>query len=175
MIRITTPLTKSVRAKLKAGDEALLTGTVYTARDAAHRRLTELLKKRACLPFDPKNAVIYYAGPTPERSDGLFGSCGPTTSSRMDRFTPELLRAGIGALIGKGRRSAFVRDSICRRGAVYFLTVGGAGAYLAKRITASRVVAFGELGPEAVYELRLEDFPLIVGIDSRGNDIYERA
>lgn len=173
MRRITTPLTRSMRTKLKCGEEVLLTGTVYTARDAAHKRLMRLVIGRKKLPFDLKDAVIYYAGPTPQRNDGSFGSCGPTTSSRMDAFTPLLLRKGLGAMIGKGRRTGRIRDLIKKQKAVYFLAVGGAGAYLAKRIKSSRTIAFRELGPEAIRKLEVKDFPLIVGIDSKGNDIYQ--
>ena len=172
MRKIITPLTKEVRSKLKCGEELLLSGTIYTARDAAHKKLTELTQKRKKLPLNLKNAVIYYAGPTPEREDNLFGSCGPTTSSRMDNFTPLLLKKGLGAMIGKGRRSPEVKKLIKKHKAVYFLTVGGAGAYLAKRIKSSEVVSFRELGPEAIYKLEVEDFPLIVGIDSKGKDIF---
>ena len=172
MRKIITPLTKEVRSKLKCGEELLLSGTIYTARDAAHKKIIELAQKRKKLPLNLKDAVIYYAGPTPEREDNLFGSCGPTTSSRMDNFTPLLLKKGLGAMIGKGRRSQEVKRLIKKHKAVYFLTVGGAGAYLAKRIKSSKLVSFKELGPEAIYELEVEDFPLIVGIDSKGKDIF---
>ena len=172
MRRLNTPLTKSVRAKLKCGEEVLFSGTVYTARDAAHKKLTHLISENKKLPLKLKDEVIYYAGPTPCRSDGVFGSCGPTTSSRMDAFSVLLMEKGIGGMIGKGRRSPEVVSSIKKHKAVYFLAVGGAGAYLAKRIKKVEVIAFQELGPEAIYRLELEDFPLIVGIDSMGNNIY---
>jgi len=172
MRKITTPLIKSVRKQLKCGEEVLLSGTIYTVRDAAHKKLAHLITEKKRLPFDLKDAVIYYTGPTPKREDGFFGSCGPTTSSRMDGFTPFLLRKGLGAMIGKGRRTARVRDLIKKHKAIYFLAVGGAGAYLAKRVKFSKLVAFGHLGPEAVYVLRVKNFPLVVGIDSRGGDIY---
>lgn len=172
MRRIKTPLTKSLRSKLKCGEELLLSGTIYTARDTAHKKLTELAQKKKGLPLNLKDAIIYYAGPTPERCDNLFGSCGPTTSSRMDNFTPLLLKKGLGAMIGKGRRSPEVKRLIKKHKAVYFLTIGGAGAYLAKRIKSSKLVSFKELGPEAIYKLEVEDFPLIVGIDSKGKDIF---
>ncbi|OGW74942.1 MAG: fumarate hydratase [Omnitrophica bacterium RBG_13_46_9] len=175
MQRITTPLTKSVRTQLKSGEEVLLSGTIYTARDVAHKRMANLMQKGKKPPIDLKNAVIYYTGPTPIRGDGLFGSCGPTTSSRMDNFTPGLLKMGLGGMIGKGKRNDEVRSSIERYKAVYFLAVGGAGAYLSKRIVSSEAVAFKELGPEAIYRLEISDFPLVVGIDSRGNDIYRRG
>lgn len=172
MKKIWTPLTRQLRTKLKRGEEVFLSGTIYTLRDAAHKKLAHLIANKKSLPFDIKDAVIYYAGPTPKRENGLFGSCGPTTSSRMDSFTPLLLEAGLAGMIGKGRRSSSIRGLIKKRKAIYFLTVGGAGAYLAKRITSSRVIAFKELGTEAIYKLEIKDFPLIVGIDSKGNDIF---
>lgn len=172
MKKIATPLTKSIRKKLRCGEEVLLSGTVYTARDAAHKKLAHLIMEKKKLPFSLKDTVIYYTGPTPKREDGFFGSCGPTTSSRMDSFTPFLLRKGLGAMIGKGRRTPQVRDLIKKHKAVYFLAVGGAGAYLAKKVKSSKVIAFRELGPEAVYRLELKNFPLVVGIDSRGEDIF---
>ena len=158
--------------KLKCKDAILFSGVVYTARDKAHEKLVRLVKKKKPLPFDLKGAVIYYAGPTPTRRDGSFGACGPTTSSRMDVFTPVLLKAGVAAMIGKGRRSPEVKKAIKKYKAVYFLAVGGAGAYLAKRIKSAKLIAFKDLGPEAIYKLEIEDFPLIVGIDPRGKDIY---
>lgn len=172
MKKITTPLTKSVRTKLRCGEEVLISGTVYTARDAAHKKLAHLILEKKKLPFNVKDAVIYYTGPTPKREDGFLGSCGPTTSARMDSFTPFLLRKGLGAMIGKGRRTVRVKDLIKKHKAVYFLAVGGAGAYLAKKIKSSEVVAFKDLGPEAVYKLEVRNFPLVVGIDAKGKDIY---
>jgi len=172
MKRITTPLTKSIREKLKCGEEVLLSGTLYTARDATHKELAHLIMEKKKLPFNLTDAVIYYTGPTPKRADGFFGSCGPTTSSRMDYFTPFLLRKGLGAMIGKGRRTARVRDLIKKHKAVYFLAVGGAGAYLAKKVKSSEIIAFRKLGPEAVYRLEVKNFPLVVGIDSKGKDIF---
>jgi len=172
MRKITTPLIKSVRTGLKTGEEVRLTGTIYTARDQAHQRLCRMIAEKKSLPFKMKDSVIYYAGPTPVRQDGFFGSCGPTTSSRMDNFTPLILKKGLGGMIGKGRRSEEVRNSIRKNKAVYFLTIGGGGAYLAKRITFSEIIAFPELGPEAIYRLEVKDFPLMVGIDSNGKDIY---
>ena len=169
MRKITTPLTKQIRARLKCGEEVLLTGTIYTARDAAHKKIARLLKEKKAAPFGLKDAVIYYAGPTPG-----FGSCGPTTSSRMDKFTPVLLKKGLAGMVGKGRRAKEIRDLIKKHKAVYFLAVGGAGAYLAKKIRSSEVTAFKELGPEAIYKLEVKDLPLIVGIDSKGKDIYGR-
>ncbi|MBN1353222.1 MAG: fumarate hydratase C-terminal domain-containing protein [Candidatus Omnitrophica bacterium] len=173
MKKIVSPITKSGLSKLKCGEEVLFTGTVYTARDAAHKKLTELIAKGKKTPFDLKNTIIYYAGPTPQRPDGTFGSCGPTTASRMDKFTPPLLAKGLAAMIGKGKRSVEVAGYIKKYGAVYFLAAGGAGAYLAKKIVSATLLAFGELGPEAIYRLKVENFPLIVGIDSSGNDVYQ--
>ncbi len=173
MKHITTPLTKDMIAKLKCGEEVLLSGTIYTARDEAHKKLYELINKKKKLPLDLRNAIIYYAGPTPCRKDGTFGSCGPTTSSRMDKFTPLLLKsAQISGMIGKGRRDKEVRESIKKTKTVYFLTISGAGAYLAKRIKKCEPAAFKKLGPEAIYKLEVEKFPLIVGIDAGGRDIY---
>jgi len=173
MRRIKTPLTKSVKMKLKCGQEVLLSGTIYTARDEAHKKLAAFIKRKKSLPFNLKDAVIYYSGPTPRRQNGLFGSCGPTTSSRMDKFTPALLNKGLGGMIGKGRRSSQVKALIKKQRAVYFLAIGGAGAYLAKRIKSSTLLAFRALGPEAIYKLEVKDFPLIVGIDSRGRSVYK--
>jgi fumarate hydratase subunit beta len=172
MINITAPLTREARAGLKCGQEVLLTGAIYTARDAAHKELERLIHEKRRPVFDLKDAVIYYAGPTPCRPDGSFGSCGPTTSSRMDKFAPALLNMGVAAMIGKGSRSDSVKAAIRKHKAVYFLAIGGAGAYLAKRIKSSALVAFDNLGPEAIYRLEVEDLPLIVGIDSNGKDIY---
>lgn len=159
-------------AGLQIGDEALLTGTVYTARDQAHKRICELLKKGKALPVNLKGQVIYYCGPTAKRPGKVIGSCGPTTSSRMDAFTPALLKAGVKGMIGKGGRSKEVISAIKRHKAVYFLAVGGAGAYLSRRVKRSRAVVFRDLGPEAIHELMVRDFPVIVGIDPKGRSIY---
>jgi fumarate hydratase subunit beta len=172
-IRLHTPLTKDKLKGLKAGDEVLLTGTVFTARDAAHARLAALVRKGAKAPLNLKDACIYYTGPTPGRGKRPVGSCGPTTSSRMDVFTPELLRLGVSAMIGKGDRSDGVRKAIKKHGCVYFLAVGGLGALLATKIRSARQVLYRELGPEAVHKMEVEDFPLMVGIDSKGRDIYD--
>ncbi len=169
---VKTPLDKKTIASLRAGDEVLLSGQVYTARDQVHLKLRDMIKNRKALPVDLKGIVIYYCGPTPPCKRAI-GSCGPTTSGRMDPFTPDLLRAGMKGMIGKGRRSARVRDQIKRSRAVYFIAPGGAGAYLSEKVKACEVVAFRDLGPEALYRLTVKDFPLIVGIDSRGLDIYE--
>jgi len=170
-IRISTPLDDKVISSLKAGDAIALSGVIYTARDQAHLRIAHLLKKGGELPVDMKGGVIYYCGPTPAKCRAI-GACGPTTSGRMDPFTPGILDAGVKGLIGKGRRSEAVRKAIKKNRAVYLLAPGGAGAYLSTRVTASEVVAFEDLGPEAVYKLTVEDFPLVVGIDPEGNDIY---
>ena len=169
---ITTPLTADIRKKLKAGDEVLLTGTVLTARDAAHKRLYELIKKGKRLPLNLKDAVIYYCGPTPAKPGRPIGSCGPTTSSRMDLFTPHLIGLGLSGMIGKGDRSPEVIHAIKKHRSVYFLAIGGAGALLSTKVRSAKVVLFADLGPEAIYKLEVKDFPLIVGIDSKGKNIY---
>lgn len=156
---------------LKAGDEILYTGILFTARDQAHKKIVESLKRNKKPPFGLKGAFIYYCGPTPSRWKNRVGSAGPTTSSRMDKFTPRLLKEGVAAVIGKGDRSNEVAGAIKKHKAVYFLTIAGAGAYLAKRIKKAEVAAYKELGPEAVYRFYVEDFPLIVGIDSKGRKI----
>ena len=175
MKKLRTPLAKKDIIKLKCGEEVLLSGVLYTARDVAHKKLTSLLKKNKKLPFNIKNSAIYYAGPTPGNKSFAFGSCGPTTSSRMDPFTSSLLKNGLSLMIGKGRRSEEVRKAIKKQKAVYCLAIGGAGAYLAKRIKSSKLIAFKELGPEAIYRIEVKDFPVIVGIDSRGKDIYKKG
>ncbi len=157
---------------LHAGDRVLLSGTVYTARDAAHARLVDLLRDGEKLPFELRGATVYYAGPT-EAPEGLpIGSCGPTTSGRMDSFSPALLDAGLCAMIGKGDRNKAVIDAMLRNGAVYFCAMGGLGALAAKCITSCEVIAFEELGCESVKRLNFADFPLIVGIDAKGNSIF---
>ena len=170
--KIKTPLTKDVIKDLSIGDEVLLSGVIFTARDAAHKRLYDLITKGRAIPLNLENAVIYYAGPTPPRPGRAIGSCGPTTSSRMDPFTPELLRLGLGGMIGKGDRSSEVRKAIKKYRSVYFLATGGIGALLSTKVKAAKAILFKDLGPEAVYKLEVKDFPLIVGIDSKGNDIY---
>jgi len=172
MIEIKTPLAKNIIENLKAGDEVLLSGTVFTARDAAHKRLSDLIREGRRVPINLKDAVIYYAGPTPPAPGRVIGSCGPTTSSRMDVFTPDLLKLGLGGMIGKGDRSKEVRRAIKKYRAVYFLATGGIGALLSTKIKTAKAILFKELGPEAVYKLEVKDFPLIVGIDPKGNDIY---
>jgi len=175
MINITTPLTEDIRENLKAGDEVLLTGTILTARDAAHKRLCDSLKKGKSLPLNLKNAVIYYCGPTPARPGRTIGSCGPTTSSRMDSFTPALISLGLGGMIGKGGRSDEVKSAIKRHKCVYFLATGGIGALLSTKVKSAKVILYNDLGPEAIYKLEVKDFPLLVGIDSKGRDLYDKA
>jgi len=173
-IKINTPLTKEAVMSLKAGDEVLLTGTIFTARDAAHKRFHDLLSKSGRIPLDLKDAIIYYAGPTPPPPGRPIGSCGPTTSSRMDSFTPELIRLGLRGMIGKGERSAEVKDAIKKNACVYFIATGGIGALLSMKVKSARAILFKELGPEAVYKLEVRDFPLIVGIDQKGKSIYDK-
>ncbi len=158
--------------KLCAGDEVFLSGTVYTARDAAHKRFFSLIEEGKPLPFDIKGACIYYAGPTPSRPVVPIGSCGPTTSSRMDVYAPKLLDMGLAAMIGKGKRSKEVCDAIVRNNAVYFCSIGGAGALAAMKITDCEVIAFDELGCESVKKLTFKDFPVYVAIDCNGNSLF---
>lgn len=160
-------------SKIRAGDEVFLSGTVYTARDAAHKKIKELIEKGQKLPFDLNGACIYYAGPTPERPGNIIGSCGPTTSARMDIFTPLLLKNGLCAMIGKGPRSKEVIDSMGEHGAIYFCAIGGAGALCAKSVQSLEVIAFEELGCESVKKLTVKDFPVICGIDSDKNSIFK--
>jgi len=174
-LRLTTPLVESEIEKLNAGDRVLLSGVVYTARDAAHARLVELLRDGRPLPFDIAGQVIYYAGPTPAKPGQVIGSLGPTTSGRMDAYTPELLAAGLKGMIGKGERNQTVIDAIVRHKAVYFAATGGAGALLSKRVISCEVIAFPELGCEAVHRLEVRDFPLVVVNDSRGRDLYSES
>ncbi len=170
--RVQTPLDNNRVADLKAGDEVLISGTVFTARDAAHARLVAMLKNGEELPFAAEGAVIYYVGPCPPRPGAVIGSAGPTTSGRMDPYVPALLEAGVKGMIGKGGRSAAVAESLREHKGVYFVTVGGAGAYLAARIKECSVIAFPDLGAEAVYRLELVEFPAVVAIDSKGNNIF---
>ena len=153
----------------------MITGTIYTARDAAHKRMEEALDRGEELPLDIKSNIIYYMGPSPAREGRPIGSAGPTTASRMDKYTPRLLDLGMGAMIGKGKRSQEVIDGIIRNGSVYFAAVGGAGALLSKRILSSEVIAYEDLGTEAIRKLEVEDFPVVVVIDSKGNNLYETA
>lgn len=172
---INTPITNEIVRTLHAGDYVYITGTIYTARDAAHKRMYESILKEEELPFDLNNNIIYYLGPTPEREGQVIGSAGPTTSSRMDKYTPSLLELGLKGMIGKGKRNEEVIKSIIKNKGVYFAAVGGAGALLSKRITASKVIAYDDLGTEAIRKLYVKEFPVIVVIDSEGNNLYETA
>lgn len=171
--KLHVPVNKEDIRTLKAGDYVYLTGTVYTARDAAHKRMQEALDAGKELPFDLAGNAIYYMGPSPAREGRPIGSAGPTTASRMDKYTPELLDLGLGAMIGKGKRSQAVLDAIVRNGSVYFAAVGGAGALLSKRILSSEVIAYEDLGTEAIRRLEVEDFPVVVVVDCQGNNLYE--
>jgi fumarate hydratase subunit beta len=170
---ITTPLTLPKVEELQAGDYVYITGTIYTARDAAHQRMYETIQQGKAIPMNVEEQIIYYLGPTPEREGQVIGSAGPTTSSRMDKYTPLLLDHGLKGMIGKGIRSKEVIESMIKNRAVYFAAVGGAGALLARKIKASRVIAYDDLGTEAIRELYVEDFPVIVVIDCNGNNLYE--
>lgn len=172
---ITTPITKEVRRELKAGDVVYLTGTIYVARDAAHKKMEETLNKGESLPFDLTDQIIYYMGPSPARPGKVIGSAGPTTASRMDKYTPRLLDLGLGAMVGKGKRSPEVLAAIQRNENVYFAAIGGAGALLSKAIKKATVIAYDELGAEALRKLEVEHFPTIVVIDTQGNNLYESA
>lgn len=173
--KIQVPISKEDAKSLKAGDYVYLTGTIYTARDAAHKRMDEALDRGESLPFDIEGSIIYYMGPSPAREGRAIGSAGPTTASRMDKYTPRLLDLGMGAMIGKGKRSKAVMDAIVRNGAVYFAAVGGAGAILSKCILSSEIVAYEDLGTEAVRRLAIQDFPVVVVMDALGNNLYETA
>lgn len=170
---ITAPLKDEDIRELKAGDYVYITGEVYTARDAAHKRMQEVLDAGEELPVDIKGQIIYYMGPSPAREGRVIGSAGPTTASRMDKYTPELLDRGMKGMIGKGKRTQDVSDAIVRNGAVYFAAVGGAGALLSKQIKSAEVIAYEDLGTEAIRKLYVEDFPVIVVIDSEGDNLYE--
>ena len=174
-IKLNTPITKEKAAALNVGDEVLLSGTIFTARDAAHKRLHDILGKGKRLPINLVDAVVYYAGPAPAPARRPIGSCGPTTSSRMDAFTPELLKLGLRGMIGKGGRSEEVRRAIVKYGCVYFIATGGLGALLSMKVKSCRPILFSELGAEAIYKLEIKDFPLIVGIDTKGRDIYDET
>lgn len=172
---ISVPLNDEDAAALNAGDYVYLTGIIYTARDAAHKRMYEALEKGEQLPLDMKNNVIYYMGPSPARPGRTIGSAGPTTASRMDKYAPSLLDLGLKGMIGKGKRTQEVGDAIVRNGAVYFAAIGGAGALLSRSIISSEVIAYDDLGTEAIRKLEVKDFPVIVVMDSNGNDLYETA
>ena len=172
---ISVPLTDGAAGLLRAGDYVYLTGVIYTARDAAHKRMYEALEQGKKLPFDMKNNVIYYMGPSPAREGRPIGSAGPTTASRMDKYAPALLELGLRGMIGKGKRNQAVKDAVVRNGAVYFAAVGGAGALLSKSIISSEVIAYDDLGTEAIRKLEVRDFPVIVVMDAEGNDLYATA
>lgn len=171
--RLHTSQLKGAAPQLKAGDRVLLSGVVYTARDAAHKRLFQLMEQGSPLPIPIDGSVIFYAGPTPARSGHAVGSCGPTTSSRMDPYAPKLLDMGLAAMIGKGGRSEEVRQAIVRNGALYLCAVGGAGALVAESILSARELAFQDLGCESIKAFEIENMPLFVGIDSHGNSIFD--
>jgi fumarate hydratase subunit beta len=171
---IQAPISKEIAKELRAGDMVYITGTVYTARDAAHKRMAQALAEGGELPFDMAGNVIYYMGPSPAREGRPIGSAGPTTASRMDKYAPELLDLGLVGMIGKGRRSPEVIEAMKRNGAVYFAAIGGAGALLSKAIVESEVIAYEDLGTEAIRRLKVERFPAIVVIDSEGNNLYEK-
>lgn len=172
---ITTPITEEITADLHSGDYVYITGTIYVARDAAHKRMIEALKLGEKLPIDIKDATIYYMGPSPAREGRPIGSAGPTTASRMDKYAPTFLDLGEKAMIGKGKRTKEVIDAIIRNKAVYFAAVGGAGALLSKCITKSEIVCYEDLGAEAIRKIEVENFPVIVVIDRDGNNLYETA
>jgi fumarate hydratase subunit beta len=171
-VRLKTPLTDRDVEKLEIGDRVLINGVIFTGRDAAHRRLFDLLKSGKDLPFDLKGQIIYYVGPTPAKPGKVIGSAGPTTSYRMDAFAPALIEKGLKGMIGKGMRSDQVKEAMKKHKAVYFAATGGAGALLAKRVKKAEVVAYDDLGPEAIRRLEVEDLPVIVVNDVRGNDLY---
>lgn len=172
---ITTPITEEKTKDLRSGDYVYITGTIYVARDAAHKRMIEALDRGEQLPINIKDATIYYMGPSPAREGRPIGSAGPTTASRMDKYAPTLLDLGQKAMIGKGKRTKEVIDAIVRNHAVYFAAIGGAGALLSKCITKSEVICYDDLGAEAIRKIEIKDFPVIVVIDSQGNNLYETA
>lgn len=172
-IKLNTPLTKEKVRGLKSGDEVLITGIIYTGRDAAHGRLVESINKGEKLPFDLENSIIYYVGPAPAKPGNVIGSCGPTTSYRMDDLTDQLLSLGLTGMIGKGQRNEVVVNSMKKNTAVYFAAIGGAGALIANSIKATETIAYEDLGAEAIRRLEVVDFPCIVVIDCEGNNMYE--
>lgn len=173
--RLTTPLTQEQLENLQAGDRVTISGTIYTGRDAAHQRLIQAIEDNKPLPLNLAGQVIYYVGPCPARPGQVIGSCGPTTSGRVDKYTPALLELGLKGMIGKGQRSKNVIDKIKELGAVYFAAIGGAGASIARTVKKAEVVAYDDLGPEAIYCLEVEEFPCIVAIDSQGNNLYQKG
>jgi fumarate hydratase subunit beta len=173
--KINTPLTDDVVRTLKAGDNVLISGVIYTARDAAHKRLVALIEKGEQLPMDVRGQIIYYVGPCPAKPGTAIGSAGPTTSGRMDPYAPILMDNGLKGMIGKGRRSKAVQDAMKKYNAVYFAAIGGAGALLSKCVKKAEIVAYEDLGPEAIRKLTVEDFPVVVVNDAHGNDLYEQG
>ena len=173
-IKISTPLTDDAIKDLNAGDSVFVTGTIYTARDAAHKRLVEMIERGEKPPFDFEGQIVYYAGPSPAKPGAVVGSIGPTTSGRMDAYSPFLIERGLKAMIGKGLRDENVKRAIVKHGGVYFAAIGGAAALIAKSVKKVEVIAFEDLGTEAIRRLEVEDFPAIVAIDARGKDVYER-
>lgn len=173
--KITTPLTNEVTKNLTAGDNVLISGVIYTGRDLAHKRLTDLLKKGEPLPVDLRGQIIYYVGPAPAKPGYVIGPAGPTTSYRMDAYAPQLLEYGLRGMIGKGNRGDEVKEAIKKHGGVYFAAIGGAAALIAKTIKKAEIVAYEDLGPEAIRRLEVEDFPAVVINDCRGNDLYEQG
>ena len=173
--KIQAPISNEDANSLRAGDYVYITGTIYTARDAAHKRMYEALEKNQQLPIEMANNIIYYMGPSPAREGRPIGSAGPTTASRMDKYAPKLLDLGLKGMIGKGKRSQAVRDAIVRNGSVYFAAIGGAGAILSKCIKKSEVIAYDDLGTESIRKLEVENLPVIVVIDCEGNNLYEIA
>lgn len=174
-VKLTTPLKEEDLEKLKIGDEVLISGIIYSARDAAHKRMVEALDRGEQLPFDIRGQVVYYMGPSPPRPGQVIGSAGPTTSGRMDVYSPRLMAAGLKGMIGKGMRSQKVIEAIKQHRCVYFGATGGAGALISKSIKAAKIIAYEDLGAEAIYELKVQDFPVIVINDASGNDLYQEG
>ena len=172
---INTPIENETIEKLNIGDSVFISGTIYVARDAAHKRMQEMLDKKIELPFELKNNIIYYMGPSPAREGRPIGSAGPTTSGRMDKYAPTLLDLGLKGMIGKGKRNQEVKDAVIRNKAIYFAAIGGAGALLSKAIQKYEIIAFEDLGAEAILKLEVKDFPVIVVMDYKGNDLYEKC
>lgn len=172
-VKITTPFTREKARKLKVGDSCLISGVIYTARDAAHKRLCELIAENKPLPLDVKDSIVYFVGPTPAKPGEAIGSAGPTTSYRMDSYSPDLIKLGQTGMIGKGKRGPKVIEAMKKHGAVYFGAIGGCGALLSKCIKKAEVIAYDDLGAEAIRKLEVENFPVVVVIDSEGNNLYE--
>ena len=173
--RLTLPLSENERTSLRVGDYVFLTGTIYTARDAAHKRMQECINAGEKLPFDVNGQTIYYMGPSPERPGQVIGSAGPTTASRMDKYAPTLLNLGLKGMVGKGKRTQEVQDAVVKNQALYFAAVGGAGALISKCIQPSEMIAYEDLGAEAIRRLEVKDLPVVVILDTKGNNLYETA